>query len=42
MASAEYKRAYRCFREALVLASEAADKTNSAYCMQGLAALAEA
>jgi ATP/maltotriose-dependent transcriptional regulator MalT len=32
-------RAGRYFREALVLASEAADKSNSAYCMQGLAAV---
>jgi hypothetical protein len=41
-ASDEHGRAARYFREALVLASEAADKTSSAYCMQGLAAVAGA
>jgi len=38
----EHERALRYFREALVLASEAGDKTSSAYCIQGLADVAGA
>lgn len=40
-ASGEQGRAARYFRDALELTFEVSDRTNAAYCLQGLAAFAE-
>jgi hypothetical protein len=42
LASNEYDRAARYFREALMFASELGSRVHSAFCMQGLAAVAAA
>ena len=42
LASREHVRAARYFKDALVLTYEVSDLTNAAYCLQGLAAVAEA
>ena len=39
-ASGEHERAARYFQDALELTFEVSDRTNAAYCMQGLAAVA--
>jgi hypothetical protein len=41
-ASGDYGLAARYFRDALALTFEVADRTNAAYCIEGLAAVAEA